>query len=256
MSLETNENHISEPPNDNSSPYLTALTQFEGIAHRLGLPEETQGKLRLPKRELIVNFPVTMDNGTTKMFTGYRVQHNLARGPGKGGIRFHPDVNLDEVKALSMWMTWKCALVGLPFGGAKGGVKVDPKILSTRELESLTRRYATEIKDFIGPEIDIPAPDVGTNEQMMGWIMDAISRDRGYPIPGVVTGKPVSIGGTVGRREATGHSKRSTKISCARSNKNLSCNPRIWECRYAYGPSFNRIRMQYRSSKRFFWRNI
>jgi glutamate dehydrogenase (NAD(P)+) len=160
--------------------------------------------LKLSQRELIVHFPVTMDNGSIKMVTGYRVHHNLARGPGKGGIRYHPDVTLDEVKALSMWMTWKSALIGIPFGGAKGGVQIDPKLLSIGELERLTRRFTIEIKDFIGPNIDIPAPDVGTNEQVMGWIMDEISRDRGYPTPGVVTGKPVSIGGTIGRREATG----------------------------------------------------
>ena len=204
MSLQKNPNHSPEQPEDYPSPYLTALGQFQSIAQRLALPEATYEKLKLTQRELIVNFPVTMDDGTINMFTGYRVHHNLARGPGKGGIRFHPDVNLDEIKALSMWMTWKCALIGLPFGGAKGGVRVDPKLLSPTELERLTRRYAIEIKDFIGPEIDIPAPDVGTNEQVMGWIMDEISRDRGYSIPGVVTGKPVSIGGTVGRREATG----------------------------------------------------
>lgn len=189
---------------DIGSPFATALAQLEKVADKLNLPEAILEHLKTTKRELIVHFPVRMDNGLVQMFTGYRVHHNLARGPGKGGIRFHPDVTLDEIKALSMWMTWKCALVSIPFGGAKGGVKLNPKLMSDTELERLTRRYAIELKEFIGPTIDIPAPDVGTNEQIMGWIMDTISTDRGYPTPGVVTGKPVSIGGTVGRREATG----------------------------------------------------
>jgi len=156
------------------------------------------------KRELSVHFPVQMDDGSTRVFSGYRVQHNLARGPAKGGIRYHPAVNLDEVRALAMWMTWKSAVVNIPYGGAKGGVIVDPKALSAHELEKLTRRYATEISIIIGPNEDIPAPDMGTDGRIMAWIMDTISMHRGYTEAGVVTGKPVSVGGTLGRQEATG----------------------------------------------------
>ena len=187
-----------------SPAYATALTQFDAVADRLGLDEGIRGMLRAPRRELTVNFPVHMDDGSIQVFTGYRVQHSLARGPSKGGIRYHPGVDLDEVRALAMWMTWKCAVVNIPYGGAKGGVTVDPRGLSQRELEGLTRRFASEISIVIGPEKDIPAPDVGTNDQVMAWIMDTISMHRGYSIPGVVTGKPVGIGGTVGRQEATG----------------------------------------------------
>ena len=152
---------------------------------------------------LEVSVPARMDNGSFRMFTGYRVQHNMARGPGKGGIRFHPDVTLDEVKALAMWMTWKCALVNIPFGGAKGGVICDPKHMSTQELENLTRRFTSEISIIIGPEKDIPAPDVYTTPQIMAWIMDTYSMQQGFSIPGVVTGKPISIGGSLGRDKAT-----------------------------------------------------
>jgi glutamate dehydrogenase (NAD(P)+) len=160
--------------------------------------------LRTCQRELIVHFPVKMDNGQMRMFKGYRVHHNTIKGPTKGGIRYHPDVSLDECRGLAMWMTWKCALMNLPYGGAKGGVIVDPKTLSTLELEKMTRRYATEISLLIGPERDIPAPDVGTNAQVMAWIMDTYSMHRGYSIPAVTTGKPVAIGGTAGREYATG----------------------------------------------------
>jgi glutamate dehydrogenase (NAD(P)+) len=159
--------------------------------------------LREPRREFTAHFPVHMDDGTVKVFTGYRVQHNLGRGPAKGGIRYHQDVDLDEVKALSMWMTWKCAVVGIPYGGGKGGVIVDPKKLIQKELEGLTRRFATEIEVLIGPERDIPAPDVNTNAQVMAWIMDTYSMHQGYTVPGVVTGKPISLGGSEGRNEAT-----------------------------------------------------
>jgi glutamate dehydrogenase (NAD(P)+) len=159
--------------------------------------------LREPRRELIVHFPVKMDDGSVQVFTGYRVQHNLGRGPAKGGIRYHQDVSLDEVKALAMWMTWKCAVVGIPYGGGKGGVIVDPKKLSLKELEGLTRRYATEISIIIGPEKDIPAPDVNTNAQTMAWIMDTYSMHVGYTVPGVITGKPIALGGSEGRTEAT-----------------------------------------------------
>ena len=159
--------------------------------------------LREPRREFTVHFPVHMDDGTVAVFTGYRVQHNLGRGPAKGGIRYHQNVSLDEVKALAMWMTWKCAVVGIPYGGGKGGVIVDPKQLSQKELEGLTRRFFTEIEVLVGPEQDIPAPDVNTNAQIMAWMMDTYSMHVGYTVPGVVTGKPISLGGSEGRNEAT-----------------------------------------------------
>ncbi len=185
------------------NPYESAVEQFMLAADVLNLDEGLRQVLAQPKRELIVHFPVRMDDNTMKVFTGYRVQHNVARGPAKGGIRYHQDVTLDEVKALAMWMSWKCAVVGIPFGGGKGGVVVDPKQLSQTELERLTRRYATEISILIGPYQDIPAPDVNTNSQTMAWIMDTFSQHNGYSIPGVVTGKPLSIGGSAGRNEAT-----------------------------------------------------
>jgi glutamate dehydrogenase (NAD(P)+) len=180
-----------------------AKKQLDEVASLIGLNESLHGYLRQPKRTLEVSLPVRMDNGGFKMFTGYRVQHNMSRGPGKGGIRFHPDVTLDEVKALAMWMTWKCALVNIPFGGAKGGVICDPKHMSIQELENLTRRFTSEISIIIGPEKDIPAPDVYTTPQIMAWIMDTFSMQHGYSIPGVVTGKPISIGGSLGRDKAT-----------------------------------------------------
>ncbi|WP_052890640.1 Glu/Leu/Phe/Val family dehydrogenase [Thermogemmatispora carboxidivorans] len=185
------------------NPYEVAVAQFDEAAELLGLSQAMRAILRKPKRELIVNFPVRMDNGDVQMFTGYRVQHNINRGPAKGGIRFSPEVSLDEVRALAMWMTWKCAVVGIPFGGAKGGVVCDPHKLSRNELERLTRRYATEISILIGPNSDIPAPDMNTNPQIMAWIMDTYSMHRGYSVPEVVTGKPLSIGGSEGRLEAT-----------------------------------------------------
>jgi glutamate dehydrogenase (NAD(P)+) len=182
----------------------SALAQFDRAADHLDLAPETRAILRVPKREWTVNFPVSMDDGHVEVFTGYRVQHNMARGPAKGGIRFHPATDLDEVRALAMWMTWKCALVNVPFGGAKGGVTVDPRNLSQNELQHVTRRFATELQGVIGPEIDIPAPDVGTNAQTMAWIMDTVSMHAGYTVPGVVTGKPVGRGGSEGRADATG----------------------------------------------------
>ena len=182
----------------------TALSQFDAAAERLGLDDGTRAILRTCKRELSVHFPVQMDDHSVRVFSGYRVQHNLARGPAKGGLRYSPLVSLDEVRALAMWMTWKSAVVNLPYGGAKGGVIVDPKSLSEGELENLTRRYATEISIVIGPNEDIPAPDMGTDPQIMAWIMDTISMHRGYTEAGIVTGKPVAIGGTLGRLEATG----------------------------------------------------
>lgn len=186
------------------SAYDVAQRQLDEVARFMGLEEDTLNYLRTCKRELIVHFPVRMDDDRVEIFTGYRVHHNTTKGPTKGGIRYHPDVTLDECRALAMWMTWKCALMNLPYGGAKGGVIVDPKRLSMRELERMTRRYATEISLFVGPERDIPAPDVGTNAQIMAWMMDTYSMHRGYSIPAVITGKPVSIGGTVGRESATG----------------------------------------------------
>jgi len=186
------------------NPYRMALQQLDRVAEMINLKRGIHEMLKKPKRELTVNFPVHMDDDSIKIFTGYRVQHNLARGPAKGGIRYSPDTSLDEVRALAMWMTWKCALARLPYGGAKGGVICEPKSLSKRELEHLTRRYATEISIMIGPKSDIPAPDVYTDPQIMAWIMDTYSMHAGHSIPGVVTGKPISIGGSEGRLEATG----------------------------------------------------
>ena len=181
-----------------------ACRQFDLVASHLNIPEQDRDRLKYPKRAFTVAVPVHMDDGSVTVFPGYRVQHHLSLGPTKGGIRYHPDVELGEVAALAMWMSWKCALTGLPYGGAKGGVAVDPGKLSIGELERLTRRYTQELIPFIGPQIDIPAPDVGTNEQTMAWIMDTYSTHAGYSVPGVVTGKPVVSGGSAGRREATG----------------------------------------------------
>ena len=187
------------------SAYDVALAQFDEATSQMPhLSPNTIKFMRVSKRELIVNFPVEMDDGRIEMYTGYRVHHSTVRGPTKGGIRYHPAVTLDETRALAMWMTWKCALMNLPYGGAKGGVIVDPRQLSERELRRLTRRYATEISIMMGPEGDIPAPDVGTNPQVMAWIMDTYSMHRGYSVPAVVTGKPIQIGGSQGRFEATG----------------------------------------------------
>ena len=186
------------------NPWEMALRQFNHAADHLTLKRGIRDFLVLPHRELTVNFPVQMDDGAAQVFTGYRVHHSTVLGPTKGGIRYAPEVDLDEVRALAMWMTWKCALMHLPYGGAKGGVSVDPRTLSRAELEHLTRRYATEISIVIGPKSDIPAPDVGTNDQIMAWIMDTYSMHAGHSVPAVVTGKPVSIGGSAGRREATG----------------------------------------------------
>ncbi len=180
-----------------------AQRQFDLAAERLNLDPGLRAVLREPRRALTVTFPVHMDDGSVKVFTGYRVQHNLGRGPAKGGIRYHQDVTIDEVKALAMWMTWKCAVVGIPYGGGKGGVVVDPKKLSKKELEALSRRFFTEISVLVGPERDIPAPDVNTTPQVMAWFMDTYSMHQGYTVPAVVTGKPISIGGSEGRNEAT-----------------------------------------------------
>ena len=186
------------------SAYDVALAQFDRAADILDLSEGMRRVLSNPKRELIVNFPVRMDDGSIEQFTGYRIHHNVTRGPSKGGIRFAPDVDHDEVRALAMWMTWKAALVNIPYGGAKGGVACDPKSLSDAELERLSRRYATEISILMSPEGDIPAPDIGTDPRVMAWIMDTYSMHRGYSVPAVVTGKPVMVGGSLGRNEATG----------------------------------------------------
>jgi glutamate dehydrogenase (NAD(P)+) len=193
------EHMVAEAPNI----WAVAQQQFDAAAEKLDLDDGLRRVLRVPQRELTVHFPVTMDDGRVEVFTGYRVQHNLSRGPAKGGIRYHQDVSLDEVRALAMWMTWKCAVVNIPYGGGKGGVIVDPKKLTLRELEGLTRRFTTEISPLIGPERDIPAPDVNTNAQTMAWIMDTFSMHHGYTIPGVVTGKPIAVGGSLGRNEAT-----------------------------------------------------
>lgn len=186
------------------SPLDTAHKQLDSVADLLNLDPGLREVLRTPKRELIVHFPVRMDDGHIQIFEGYRVQHNIARGPAKGGIRYHPNVCLDDVRALAMWMTWKCAVVGIPFGGAKGGVVCNPKSMSNGELERLTRRFATELSIMIGPESDIPAPDMNTNAQIMAWFMDTYSMHKGYSVPAIVTGKPISIGGSEGRFEATG----------------------------------------------------
>ena len=193
------QNPVAEAPNI----WAVAQSQFDHAADKLDLDGGMRRVLRVPQRELTVNFPVTMDDGSVQVFTGHRVQHNVSRGPGKGGIRYHQDVTLDEVRALAMWMSWKCACVNIPYGGAKGGVIVDPKKLSIREVEGLTRRFTTEISPLIGPDRDIPAPDVNTNAQTMAWIMDTYSMHHGYTIAGVVTGKPIAIGGSLGRNEAT-----------------------------------------------------
>ena len=193
----------TEATSPEPNAYETALRQFDEAAEILNLDADMREILRRPKRELVVNFPVEMDDGGIRMFRGYRVHHNITRGPAKGGIRYHPQADLDEVRALAMWMTWKCAVMNLPYGGAKGGVEVDPHRLSLAELENLTRRYASEIAVLIGPEFDIPAPDMGTNAQVMAWIMDTISMHAGHSIPAVVTGKPVAVGGSEGRASAT-----------------------------------------------------
>ncbi|MDQ6857645.1 MAG: Glu/Leu/Phe/Val dehydrogenase [Chloroflexota bacterium] len=184
-------------------PWEVAIEQFDTAADKLHLDPNMRGILRECQRELTVHFPVRMHDGAVKVFTGYRVQHNTSRGPGKGGIRYHPSASLGEVKALAMWMTWKCAVVGIPYGGAKGAVICDPKSMTMQQLETLTRRYTTEIALLIGPDRDIPAPDVNTNAQTMAWIMDTYSMHAGHTVPAVVTGKPLSIGGSEGRNEAT-----------------------------------------------------
>jgi glutamate dehydrogenase (NAD(P)+) len=201
---------------DKINPLDVAMKQVDIAADKLKLDTGLYEKIKQTKRELIVHFPVKMDNGSIKIFTGYRVQHNMTRGPGKGGIRYHPDVDLDEVRALAMWMTWKAAVVNIPFGGAKGGVQCDPKSMSLAELEKMTRRFTWEIAMMIGPDQDIPAPDVYTNPQVMAWIMDTYSILKGYTVHGVVTGKPLELGGSLGRFEATGKGVFITALEATR----------------------------------------
>ena len=186
------------------NPWLAAEARFDEAAERLGMDEGMQKVLRTPSREITVYIPVQLDDGRLEVFTGHRVQHSIARGPAKGGIRYAPDVTLDEVRALAAWMTWKCAVANLPYGGAKGGVVCDPALLSMSELERITRRYTADIMEFLGPEIDVPAPDMNTNEQVMAWIMDTYSMHLRHTVTAVVTGKPLDLGGSRGRQEATG----------------------------------------------------
>ena len=204
------------------NPTEAQTARFDLAARKLNLDEGIWKVLRYPTRELIVHIPVAMDNGKLEVFTGFRVQHSIARGPSKGGIRYAPDVTLDEVRALAAWMTWKCAVVNIPFGGAKGGVICDPHKMSIGELERMTRRYTAELFEFIGPEKDVPAPDVNTNEQTMAWIMDTYSMHMRQTVTAVVTGKPINIGGSRGRREATG---RGIMIVCDEAIKKLGLRP-------------------------------
>jgi len=210
-----------DPTCEITSPFGMVQQRIDDVCERINICEVCHLRLRECKRELTVHFPVKMDDGHVKVFTGYRIEHNITRGPGKGGIRYHPDVTLDETKALAAWMTLKAAVVNIPYGGAKGSVTCNPKVLSQDELERLTRRYTTEIMLVIGPERDIPAPDVGTNPQVMAWIMDTYSMNVGYSVLGVVTGKPISIGGSKGRAEATG---RGCMITAKLSAKHLGMN--------------------------------
>jgi glutamate dehydrogenase (NAD(P)+) len=195
---------MADLPEFESEMHRTAVAQLDKVAERLHLDHDTHIRLRYPRRALVVSVPVRMDDGRTEVFMGYRVHHNTALGPTKGGLRYDADVNMGEVTALSMLMSWKCALMGLPYGGAKGGVRCTPRSMSRHELEALTRRYTAEIMLFIGPDLDIPAPDLGTDEQTMAWMMDTYSMTQGRSVPGVVTGKPLIVGGSAGRREATG----------------------------------------------------
>jgi len=204
-----------------SNPWESQSARFDLAARKLNLDEGLWKILRYPTREIIVHIPVAMDNGSLEVFTGYRVQHSIARGPSKGGVRYSPDLTLDEVRALAAWMTWKCAVVNIPFGGAKGGVVCDPHKLSMGELERITRRYTAELMEFIGPEKDVPAPDVNTNEQIMAWMMDTYSMHMRKTVTAVVTGKPLNMGGSRGRREATG---RGLMVVCDEALKKLALN--------------------------------
>ena len=226
-----------------------AVQQFDVAANKLGVDPNLASRLRRPDRAMIVSVPTRMDDGRVHVFTGYRVQHNDVLGPFKGGVRYHPAVNLGEVSALAMWMTWKCSLVGLPLGGAKGGIACDPAELSRHELQSMTRRFTAEILNFIGPEVDVPAPDMGTNEQVMAWMMDTYSQHKGHAVPEIVTGKPVAIGGTLGRREATGRGVVYTIIEAAKHlNIDLSQMHRggsgLRQCRFGGGQRTHQYRCQ------------
>ena len=204
MILQAPPSVVAEMHSQETNPWISAEARFSDAAERLGLDDGMRKVLRSPAMQLTVNIPVVLDDGRLEVFTGYRVQHSIARGPAKGGIRFAPDVSLDEIRALAAWMTWKCAVVNIPFGGAKGGVICDPAIMSEGELERITRRYTAEILDFIGPERDVPAPDMNTNEQTMAWIMDTYSMHKRHTVTAIVTGKPFDLGGSRGRKEATG----------------------------------------------------
>ena len=235
------------------NPWLAAEARFDEAAERLNLDEGLQKVLRTPAREITVAIPVQMDDGRLEVFTGYRVQHSIARGPGKGGIRFAPDVTLDEVRALASWMTWKCAVVNIPLGGAKGGVICDPKILSQIELERITRRYTAEIFDFLGPDKDVPAPDMNTNEQTMAWIMDTFSMHSRHTVTAVVTGKPLNLGGSRGRPEATGRgcmivTMRSAEAAGEGAFRYKRRDPGIWQ-RWRHGGAADVTRRVSRSSR-------
>jgi glutamate dehydrogenase (NAD(P)+) len=223
MTTETKEPSLSNfSAEQEFNPWEAQAARFDLAAQKLKLDPGIWKVLRYPNREIIVHIPVQMDNGTIEVFTGFRVQHSIARGPAKGGIRYSPDVSLDEVRALASWMTWKCAVVNIPFGGAKGGIICDPKKLSQVELEKITRRYTAELIEFIGPEKDVPAPDMNTNEQTMAWIMDTYSMHMRQTVTAVVTGKPLNIGGSRGRREATG---RGLMIVCNEAVRKLGMHP-------------------------------
>src|SRR3954447_23032293 len=222
MAIETKEQIGSFSADQEFNPWEAQAARFDLAAQKLKLDAGIWKVLRYPTREIIVHIPVQMDNGSIEVFTGFRVQHSIARGPGKGGVRYSPDVNLDEVRALASWMTWKCAVVNIPFGGAKGGVICDPKKLSQTELEKITRRYTAELIEFIGPEKDVPAPDKNTNEQTMAWMMDTYSMHMRQTVTAVVTGKPLNIGGSRGRREATG---RGVLIVCDEALKRFKMTP-------------------------------
>ena len=219
---------VSISHENEKNPWLAAAARFDEAAARLKLDDGMRKVLGTPAREITVHIPVQLDDGRMEVFTGYRVQHSMARGPAKGGIRFAPDVTLDEVRALASWMTWKCAVVNIPFGGGKGGVICDPNVLSDAELEKLTRRYTAEIIDFIGPERDVPAPDVNTNEQVMAWIMDTYSMHARHTVTAVVTGKPMALGGSRGRPEATGRGCMIVTLQGAASGSAWRRRPPAW----------------------------
>ncbi|MBD7948947.1 Glu/Leu/Phe/Val family dehydrogenase [Oerskovia rustica] len=213
----------AEPPHQKASALATAHSQLANAVEILGYDPGLHEMLATPRREVNVSVPLRRDSGEIVLFRGYRVQHNVSRGPGKGGLRYHPSVDIDEVRALAMWMTWKCAVVDLPYGGAKGGVSIDPRQYTQAELERVTRRYTSEIMPVIGPERDIMAPDMGTNEQTMAWVMDTYSVNQGYTIPGVVTGKPIPVGGSLGRTTATSQGVvHTTKAALAEAGLELS----------------------------------